>query len=321
MCGHIVRNVDELTQLRYRVDWLSDGVTVSPDAPPLTVELAGFTCTLVGGALTAVPTLPQSSVDNARSVLEPALHAWEASAELGSGLPFSFTYSGHTSIQRDQGRAGAVLVGDTLVVTDEVQVERVLGEFPPPDLTLAIEKPLAYELRLRWRAQRQGRERLTSACYAILTAAEAPAERKPGKLRYGPDRKKAAAKLNIDVEVLAKFGDLTAREDKKHGRAYDHGSTSSAPLSDAEVSWLEAVTPFLIRRITEQSDRQQGHSGDQTARDVREREDESGHQHRDELAMTVAQRRQQDTADEELLTKPHQQGPGRHDSDEPDRPV
>jgi hypothetical protein len=101
---------------------------------------------------------------------------------------------------------------------------------------------VAYELRLRWRAQREGRERLSGACYAILTGLES---------NLGGNRDEAAARLSLDKPVLSTIGKLAAREDPVHGRAYGKAGGAAGPLTEAEVKWLEAVTPRLIRQAAE----------------------------------------------------------------------
>ena len=89
VCG-----VEQVLQLQYRVRWLSDEISVRNEAAPVTVQLAGFSCSLSGETLIAEPSSDCSSVDADRAALESALHAWEASSELDQGLRFSFTYAG-----------------------------------------------------------------------------------------------------------------------------------------------------------------------------------------------------------------------------------
>ena len=86
--------VEQVLQLQYRVRWLSDDVSVRNDAAPVTLQPAGFSCSLSVETLTAEPSSDYFSVDAARAALEPALHAWEASSELDQGLRFSFKYTG-----------------------------------------------------------------------------------------------------------------------------------------------------------------------------------------------------------------------------------
>ena len=103
----------------------------------------------------------------------------------------------------------AVAIDDVVALSHAVQVSRVLGEFPKPDPSLPTEGSVAYELRLRWRAQREGRERLSDACYAIPTGLES---------NLGGNRDKAAARLSVDKPVVSTIGKLTARENPVHGR-------------------------------------------------------------------------------------------------------
>jgi hypothetical protein len=105
-----------------------------------------------------------------------------------------------------------------------VQVSRVLGEFPKPDPSLPTEGSVAYELRLRWRAQREGRERLSGACYAIPTGLES---------NLGGNLDKAAARLSVDKPVLNTIGKLTARENPVHGRAYGKAGGAAGPLTES----------------------------------------------------------------------------------------
>jgi hypothetical protein len=60
----------------------------------VTVQLAGFCCSLSGETLIAESSSDYPSVDAAREALELALRAWEASSELDQGLRFSFKYTG-----------------------------------------------------------------------------------------------------------------------------------------------------------------------------------------------------------------------------------
>ncbi|HMI33515.1 MAG TPA: hypothetical protein VK499_05270 [Propionibacteriaceae bacterium] len=170
------------------------------------------------------------------------MHAWEASSELNQGLRFSFEYTGSAVHDVASSQQRAVAIDDVVALSHAVQVSRVLGEFPKRDASLPTEGSVAYELRLRWRAQREGRERLSGACYAILTGLES---------NLGGNLDKAAARLSVDEPVLSTIGKLTAREDPVHGRAYGKAGGAAGPLTEAEVMWLEAVAPRLIRRAAE----------------------------------------------------------------------
>jgi hypothetical protein len=111
-------------------------------------------------------------------------HRRKTAGELDQGLRFSFGYAGSAVHDVASSQQRAVAIDDVVALSDAVQVSRVLGEFPKPDPSLPTEGSVAYELRLRWRAQREGRERLSGACYAILTGLES---------NLGGNRDKAAA--------------------------------------------------------------------------------------------------------------------------------
>ena len=174
------------------------------------MQLAGFSCSLSGETLIAEPSSDYSSVDAARAAPEPALHAWEASSELNQGLRFSFEYTGSAVHAVASSQQRAVAIDDVVALSHAVQVSRVLGEFPKPNLSLPTEGGVAYELRLRWRAQREGRERLPVPAMPF----------RPGLSRTStaPSRK-AAARLSVKP-VLSTIGKLTARKNPVHGRAY-----------------------------------------------------------------------------------------------------
>ena len=99
----------------------------------------------------------------------------------------------------------AVATDDVVALSHAVQVSRVLGEFPKPDPSLPTEGSVAYELRLRWRAQREGRERLSGACYAIPTGLES---------NLGGNLDKAAARLSVDKPVLKQSASSRRRKSR-----------------------------------------------------------------------------------------------------------
>jgi hypothetical protein len=139
---------------QYRVRWLSDDVSVRNDAAPVTVQLAGFSCSLSGETLIAEPPSDYSSVDAARAALEPALHAWEASSELDQGLRFSFKYTGSAvhDVASSQQRAVAIDDGEGQHSQRTRRVGRRAWHADPQVLTIPL-RPCPQTLR---RATRLG---------------------------------------------------------------------------------------------------------------------------------------------------------------------
>jgi hypothetical protein len=97
---------------------------------------------------------------------------------------------------------------------------------------------VAYELRLRWRAQREGSERLSGACYAILTGLES---------NLGGNRDKAAARLSVEAGVEHNRQTHGAGRSRARTGVREGHEGAAGLLTEAEVKWLEAVTPRLIR--------------------------------------------------------------------------
>jgi hypothetical protein len=116
--------------------------------------------------------------------------------------------------------------------------------------------PLLYLVWVQWRsgaspgAGIMGATRTSSSTATLSqTSGALPGATSPSN--FGGNRDKAAARLSVDRPVLSTIGKLTAREDPVHGRAYGKAGGAAGPLTEAEVKWLEAVTPRLIRRAAE----------------------------------------------------------------------
>ena len=132
------------------------------------------------------------------------MHAWEASSELDQGLRFSFEYTGSAVHDVASSQQRAVAIDDVAALSDVVQVSRVLGELPKPDPSLPTEGSVAYELRLRWRAQGKAVSG-SGACYAIPTGLES---------NLGGNLDKAAARLSVDKPVLKQSASSRRRKSR-----------------------------------------------------------------------------------------------------------
>ena len=231
-----------VVRMFYTVNYPNEHNCVAEHAEPVTTQINGFRLTVTARMLTAEPDDEYADVDAARSVLEPALRAWEAKSELIDRVRISFDYS-YPKMEYTQPEDGTVTgaVRATLGVASLTAVATVEhGMFPTPDARLTQEGMLAVQLRDRWRQMEQGKETLTGAAYFILT-----------RVRHAPfvgNPKQAAGALKITQPVLNKLGKLSSRSDPEHGRKV--GQTDY-PLTDAELAWLRAVLPVLIYRVLE----------------------------------------------------------------------
>jgi hypothetical protein len=234
----------KVASLVYRVIWLDDRRRVSDDAPVIEVPIRGFACQLVGGTLTAVPGDEYADPDSARDALEPGLRAWEAHSEIVDGLPFRFRLSGSSTETVDgNGNPGSaqVTVGvDIACGVDTMSVVR--DSFPGPNTAISVEGPATASLRSRWRSMEAGSEPLASCSYWLLTRIDR---------EFGPGRKEAARKLQIDLKVLSELGRLTSVSDPDHGRKVGADHAKDHVLTGSEVAWLQAAGKLLIRRVLE----------------------------------------------------------------------
>lgn len=219
---------------------MDDRQRVSDDAAVQRFDLCGFDCELVGGKLRAVPREDYPDADSARAVLEPGLRGWEASSELIDGLPVRWQFSG--SMIQAVDSAGSTFamaeVADSVGLVDEASVLR--DAYPLPDPAIGIEGPVTALLRPRWRAMQQGREPLPSCAYFVASTVRSS---------FGGTRQAVAAWLGKAKGVLVAIEERSSREHPGLGRKAD--PTNPRVLTSADIDWLRAVLPVLIRRVME----------------------------------------------------------------------
>ncbi len=221
---------------------------VSYDNPP-SLESENNFCTLalIDGRLVVRPKDHYVTVQQAREAIEPFLRAWELDAELcwGPGT-IRFTYKDSTIIDRDPPPPNAsahqtlqVRAAGAVHVAGAVILHVTRGNYPQPPSLLQL-TPDVETMWLRYRGYREGREPLLAMAYFCLTVVEVSAG----------GRKAAAQLYNIDIKVLSKLGELTARGDAKTARKIQK-EQSLQPLSGAEYAWLEEAVKTLIRKLGE----------------------------------------------------------------------
>jgi hypothetical protein len=199
------------------------------------------------GRLTVHPAEHYARGEEARTVLDPFLRAWEVDADLSRGIgAIRFKFHSVRKIDRNPPAKG---VGSVSVATGPgeatwtgyaptVQITQNTYSPPPRDFRTTPEVEVAYG---RWKAFREGREPLQSMSYAVLTLVESVAG----------GHRQAASTFQIDVRILDTIGQLSStRGDGATARKFKQG-LQFKPLSGGESSWLEAAVRRLVRRIGE----------------------------------------------------------------------
>jgi len=236
-------NDPHVTLLHYAIK--SDDRIKYHDPPQFCVKNDLGIFTISGSNLTVQPWDHFDRAADARAHIEPFLLAWSMREDLKLGLDaLTFEFSDADVVDRAPyvpggARTLRVEAASLAVVGDNVTVRRTLREYALPPT--AHEPAAEYEIgHARWRRYAQGREPLQSMAYFVLTLAEAS---------HG-GRKKAAAALGVELDILSKLGVLTSENkgDARTARKVKR-SLRFADLSPDEAAWLECATRLLILRL------------------------------------------------------------------------
>ena len=199
------------------------------------------------GRLTVRPSEHYGSGEEARTVLDPFLRAWEVDADLSRGIgAIRFKLQSVRKIDRNPPAkdGGSVSVatgtGEATWTGYAPTIQITQNTYPPPprDFRTTPEVEVAYG---RWKAFREGREPLQSMAYAVLPLVESVAG----------GHRQAALTFQVDVRILDTLGRLSStRGDATTARKFKQG-LQFKPLSGGESSWLESAVRHLVRRIGE----------------------------------------------------------------------
>ena len=215
-------------------------------AEPASGVLGSFSCTLADGVLEAIPSVEFRDRQAARDALEPQLRDWEESAYLSDrAFRIRFVYD-RSSVEEVDPKPGVInLFGEasasgggaaTLTITRRDNLE-----YPSFD-TGFRSSPLVQRLAVRLRRTRDGGETWPAFANFVLTQLE---------VEFGgaSDRRRNASKvLAVDLVVLRRLGEITARPDPEIGRK---AAKNPATITGPERAWMEAVVVRLIRRVGE----------------------------------------------------------------------
>jgi hypothetical protein len=214
-----------------------------PEALSFSNHLGDFE--LIDKELHIKPTEHFSDEGEARTAIEPFLHAWEIEADLTSNIgAIRFTFERVALIDRDPPPPGspkviklkAMLGNVSLASSFSLHLTRRRYPQPPQAFRATSEVQQAYR---RWMGFRAGKEPLQAMAFFVLTLLEKPAG----------GRKKAACTFHIGLDVLNTIGELSSTKgDESTARKASLGGQYQQ-LSDAEKQWLEAAVPKVIHQL------------------------------------------------------------------------
>jgi hypothetical protein len=215
-------------QLHYDVVYLSHSCQVAEAAPPLEVLLNGFDCILTHDKLRAQPREDYEDAAEAQSALQPALEASSATTELIDMCPIAFEPAGYhyEPIPPPEGQtvyAESIVAFDYATVSEGFVVTR--DQFPAPRDDIQVERPVAAQLRLRWRQIVLEKESPTAVAYFVLTTLK--------EHYHGYQR--AAQALNVSLNILETLSSITAIYDPVHGRK---ASKRIGTITAEQLHWV-----------------------------------------------------------------------------------
>jgi hypothetical protein len=242
--------------LEYRLQPSSHVAFENP--PPIEHETDTFIMRLSEGVARFEMKEHYASEEEAKSVVEEFLRAWEIYTALRFGAAeMRFSFERPHVIDRKPPPPGTTLVvalADRLTLKGEatVALTAVRRAYPAPPTGFRV-SPNVGTLWDRYQHYREGREPLPGVAYFCLTFLETmaggPPEGAARKRKISEARKKAAQKYQIDENVLGKLGDLSStRGDARTARKVTANMT---PLSPAEAAWIDSATREIIRRVGE----------------------------------------------------------------------
>lgn len=181
-----------------------------------------------------------ASAEEARSIVEPYLRAWEMIAGAERGYPvFTFRFSG-AHIPLPDGLLG---VTASIDIHTDASLAFALDKLPPLPMRVPS-TPWAWAVWDRFSRYREGAEALVPTAYFCLTLlfAASADQRAPKE-----NKVKAAARFfGLPEQVLKTMGELTARPDLKHGRKIT-GTLLS--LSDQDLQFVERELVRIVRAV------------------------------------------------------------------------
>ncbi len=241
-------NDPHVVSLQYRLD-VGDDVVRYINPPAVRLNTPAFDAELADGILTCTMNQHFASIEDARTVIDSYLRAWELETALRRGRSeLHFVYGDKAEvIDRNpsptpagnvvylSAHGGLTITGTATLST---KVNRITYPDPPTYFRIT---PNVETMWGRYQGYVEGRELLLSMAYFCLTMIEIEAG----------GRTVAANKYHVDLPVLSTLGKLTSiRGDQSTARKMTRQHTGAA-LAGKERNWIEAAVKALILRVGE----------------------------------------------------------------------
>lgn len=235
-----------VVSLHYR---LVPASTVSYSAPMLEHEAPEFRMRLSESKIIFEMKHHYSATEEAQTVVERFLRAWEISALIDPGDEIAFEFENAELVDRDppppeRTESGGIIHSAHMhaVVRATATLHAKITRGSYPRLPQFEATPQAEMMDYYYRRFKQGRERLSVVGYSILE----------GLYHYGGGKKNTPEKYNISPEVLRKLAALTSN---KGGREESRKQPHSPPFTHVERVWIETT----IKRLIEHADEARAH--------------------------------------------------------------
>lgn len=140
-----------------------------------------------------------------------------------------------------------------ILFSDSVTLHVSRGKYPHPPNNF-VSSPDIETMFMRYKAYREGRDKLLSMAYLILTIVQSRSE----------TRKEAVDKYKIQREVLDKLGELTSTKGDEQEARKAPKDGMFKPLTSKERDWVISVCKLLIKQLGKYE-----HSGDGSILELR----------------------------------------------------
>lgn len=240
-------NDPHVNALFYRVITAND---VDYDkAPPLSEETGDFLFTITGDIAQFRMKSHFATEEEAKICVDKFLQTWSIFIGLKDYSPdeITFVFKNAEIVDRSpprkdsQSESLSVCLSETIHVSTSVSTHLSRAKFPslPEEFAVSPDVETTY---LRYKMYRQNRDSFLSMAYMCLTMIEASA---------GRNRKDAAKKYYINLDVLNKLGELASTRGSKLEARKAPKKTAYTPLTQNEKTWLERVIKRIILRLGE----------------------------------------------------------------------